>query len=212
MRGQRRQAIVRLFERDPLLVAHHPAQEVGRERAAGEELGVRAAVRNAGEGELRVVDDLGLVLGVELRLRLQELRLQIGGERRDRPSRRPDACLLPVPIWPSDLPTYFSSSGLFSTHCTISLASRPPMPGRVLVERVAICAIALDRRAHRRILHLGESSLPWCRWSSRATPVQHIVEIPVLQREGESAAHGPGLAENRQTLGARLMQPARLLR
>ena len=40
---------MRLFERDLLLVADQPAQEVGGEGAAGEELGVRAAVRNAGK-------------------------------------------------------------------------------------------------------------------------------------------------------------------
>src|SRR5277367_6683202 len=57
MRGQRRQAIVRLLESDLLLVADQPAEEVGREGAAGEELGMRAAVGNARESVRRVVDD-----------------------------------------------------------------------------------------------------------------------------------------------------------
>jgi hypothetical protein len=50
MSGQRLQTIVRLLERDLLLVPHQPLQEVGREGAAGEELGVRPAVGYAGEG------------------------------------------------------------------------------------------------------------------------------------------------------------------
>ena len=40
---------------------------------------------------------------------------------------------------------------------------------------------------------------------------RHIVEIPVLQREGETAAHRSALAENRQAFGARVMQPVEAL-
>src|SRR5579862_6238285 len=81
MCGQGREAVVRLFERHPLLVPNHPAEKVGSEGATGEELRMRAAVGNAGEGVHRSVDDLSVELRVELRLGLEEFSLQVSGER-----------------------------------------------------------------------------------------------------------------------------------
>src|SRR5215469_4427727 len=75
VRRKRGQTIVRLFEGDSVLVAHHPAQKVGREGATGEKLGVRAAVRYARESEYRVVDDLSRILRIEFWIRLQKLGL-----------------------------------------------------------------------------------------------------------------------------------------
>ena len=56
----------------------------------------------------------------------------------DRSSITSTGCLpSSSPIWPSDLPTYFSSSGLFSTHCTIRcLGTAADSAWAILVERV----------------------------------------------------------------------------
>src|SRR5467141_1671604 len=59
MRRQRRHAVMRFLERDPLLVAHQPSEKIGRESATGEELGMRTAVGDARESILRGVIDLG---------------------------------------------------------------------------------------------------------------------------------------------------------
>ena len=163
MRGQRRQAIVRLFERDLLLVAHQPAQEVGRERAAGEELGVRAAVRHAGEGVRRVVDDLGHVLGVEAADRGRGTRPSDRSRATGRASRRSDACLLPRRSAPSDLPTYFSSSWLVLDPLHDQVLGRPPTPAwSALSRRSRLVGLALDRRAQLgiRILAIFSSVVP----------------------------------------------------
>ena len=81
MGRQRRHPVVRLFERDLLLVAHQPTQEIGRERAASEEFGVGAAIGYAGEGVLRVVEDFGHEFGVEALVGTEEFRLQMGRDR-----------------------------------------------------------------------------------------------------------------------------------
>ena len=70
-----------LFQGDPLLVTHQPAQEVSGKGATGKELGVGAPVRRAGEGIGRVIDHLGGVFGVEPAVRTKELNVEIASER-----------------------------------------------------------------------------------------------------------------------------------
>src|SRR5207245_3093500 len=65
VRGQRRESIVRFFQRDALLVANQPSEKIGGVRAASEELGMRAAVRYAGNRVRRAVNHLGVKLAVE---------------------------------------------------------------------------------------------------------------------------------------------------
>src|SRR5215469_1483451 len=81
MCGQRRQSIVRLFERDTLFITNHPADEICGERATGKELGMRTTVGNTRERKHRVVDNFGVKVRVELRLWLHEPSFQIRSER-----------------------------------------------------------------------------------------------------------------------------------
>jgi hypothetical protein len=66
MRRQRRETPVGVLERAHLLLAHDPAQELRRVAAAGEELGVGAAVGDAGQDPL-VGDDLAHRVAVHVR-------------------------------------------------------------------------------------------------------------------------------------------------
>ncbi len=64
-----------------------------------------------------------------------------------------------------------------------------------------------DRRAQLGILHLRE--LLFLGAGGQHPPFgQRVVEIPVLERERETAAHGRALAENRAALGAVALDPA----
>src|ERR1700722_1956260 len=78
---QRGETIMRFLEGDALLVANQPSQEIGGVRAADQELGMGAAVRNAREGVHRVVDQFAIVLAIETGIGNDELNLQISGDR-----------------------------------------------------------------------------------------------------------------------------------
>src|SRR5579885_1452024 len=80
VRGQGGEPVMRLFQSDQLLVADQPAQKVSGEGPAAEELGVRAAVRRAREGEGRSVGHLGGVFGVETAAGAEELDLEVAGD------------------------------------------------------------------------------------------------------------------------------------
>src|SRR5262249_36748668 len=81
LRRQRRQPVVRLFQGYLLFIAHEPAQEIGSESAAGEELGVRAAVRGAREGKFRVVNHLCGVINVKSTVGAKEFDVEIASDR-----------------------------------------------------------------------------------------------------------------------------------
>src|SRR5205823_2072713 len=81
MSRQCRHAVVGFFERELLLIAHQPAEEVGGKGATSEELGMCAAIRNAREGKRRSGEDFAHEIGVEAAIRTQELSLEIGRDR-----------------------------------------------------------------------------------------------------------------------------------
>ena len=64
-----------------------------------------------------------------------------------------------------------------------------------------------DRRAQLGILHLGQLLFVGA-GGQRAPCGQRVVEVPVLEREGEAAADRRRLAEDRQALGAIAFDPA----
>src|SRR5216684_7860519 len=70
-------AVVRFFQRELLLITHQPAQEVGGEGAAGEELGMCPTVGYPRESIRRCGEDLAHEIRVETSIGAQELSLEI---------------------------------------------------------------------------------------------------------------------------------------
>ena len=155
---------MRLLERDALFVAHQPAEEVGRVGAAGEELGVRAAVRHAGNRVGRVVDHLGVVLGVEAAIGAEELDLEVAGDRQI--EHHVDLVLV---FFVGDLAERFADVllelGLVARPRHNQMTNRSADAGLDRFElAIGLVVLALDRFAQLRILHLGDFFCVACRW------------------------------------------------
>src|SRR6266849_9222561 len=71
---------------------------------------------------------------------------------------------------------------------------------------VRLVVLALDRRAQRRVLHLG--NLFGVAAGGHLAPCgTRIVKIPMLQREREAGAERRGLPEDRKALFATALEP-----
>ena len=194
------------FEADLVLVADQPAQKIGREGAAGKELGVRPAVGRARKGEPRIVDHLGRVVGVEAAVGTQELDVQVAGDRQvEHGVNRVFALLL------GDLADRFADV-LLQLGLVVGALDDQGRDGAAnaglndLEFAVGLFGFALDRLAQGRVLHLGQLFLLGA-GRQLAPGRAGIVQVPVLQGEGKAGPVGSGLAENRQTLLPATLQP-----
>jgi len=186
--------------------SHQPGQEVGRVGSAGEELGVRTAVRHAGNRVGRVVDHLGVELCVEAAVGAKELDLEIAGDREI--EHRVDLMLA---FLSRDLADRFADVflrlGLVSRPAHDQITNWAADAGLDCLEfAIGLVVFALNSFAQRRIFHLGDF-FGVGPGSDRAPRRARVVEVPMLEREREAGAQRGGLPEDRQALLAASLEP-----
>ena len=155
----------------------------------------------------RGVEDFGHIVGVEALIGAQELRLQIGGDGQI--EHHVDRMLV---LLHADLAERLA-------HVLLEFfVVLDPLHDQILRiaaytrlqradSRVGFIGLADDRPAHLRVLHLGQLFLDRA-GGQHAPGGARVIQVPVLEGEGEAAADRRPLTENRQALGTAAIKPA----
>src|SRR5581483_8493131 len=98
----------------------------------------------------------------------------------------------------------------FVVHPLHDQLDEPSADSRSITVERAHRTFALDALSDGGIAHLAQ--LVFLRAGKHLAPRRsHVVEVPMLEGEGEAAADRAGLPENRESFGARLVQPVEAL-
>ena len=206
MSRQGGEPVMGLFQADELFIPNQPAQEVGRKRAAGEELGMRPAVRGSRNGEIRVVNHLRGMLGIKTPVRSQEFDVQITGQRQV--EHDIDGVFA---LFFGNLTDGFAhigfQVGLIIGGLNDQSGDRTAHAGlNDLQLAVGFFGLALDCGAQGRVFHLGQL-VGFGSGRQLAPGRAGIVQIPVFQGERKPRPVRSGLAIDRQVSLPAALQP-----
>jgi len=204
--SQRREPVMRFLQCHGALVAHQPRQEIGGVGAAAEELGVRAAIGDTGNG-VRRLHHLAHELGVRTLVGAQELHIQIALQGQIQHDL--DGVLVlffsEIADRAADVLLHIGLAVDALDDQALGVAAHTCLDD--LQPAVGFLGLVHERLSQLRIGHLLDLLVLGAR-GDRTPGGGGVVEIPVLEREGEAGAPGAALCIDRQVLVPALVDPA----